>query len=113
MNKLMTIFAHQDDETFSAGGVLAKYAEIGEAIAVSLTFDPDRKKEFQKAIDYFDSALEINPKSIPALGNKAFGYINLKKIDEALQILEDAAKLNPRNYTVIATKGTLFESKKE
>ncbi|MHA2029473.1 MAG: PIG-L deacetylase family protein [Candidatus Kariarchaeaceae archaeon] len=43
---LMTIFAHQDDETFSAGGVLAKYEQ---SYAVSVTKDINRVSEFQNA----------------------------------------------------------------
>ncbi len=42
----MTIFAHQDDETFSAGGVLSKY-EL--SYAVSITKDEKRVNEFEKA----------------------------------------------------------------
>jgi len=42
----MTIFAHQDDETFSAGGTLAKYSN---SVAVSVTGDHNRKDEFQAA----------------------------------------------------------------
>ena len=47
--KIMTIFAHQDDETFSAGGVLSKYGEFGNSYAVSVTSDPKRKDEFDAA----------------------------------------------------------------
>lgn len=51
MTKLMTIFAHQDDETFSAGGVLARYADIGESCAVTVTSDELRRQEFLKACE--------------------------------------------------------------
>ncbi len=47
--KIMTIFAHQDDETFSAGGVLAKYGVYGNSFALSVTSDPKRKDEFDMA----------------------------------------------------------------
>lgn len=49
MTSVMTIFAHQDDETFSAGGTLAKYAHIGNAYAVTVTADPKRETEFVTA----------------------------------------------------------------
>jgi LmbE family N-acetylglucosaminyl deacetylase len=48
-SKIMTIFAHQDDETFSAGGVLSKYGVFGNSFAVSVTSDPKRKDEFDMA----------------------------------------------------------------
>ena len=47
----MTIFAHQDDETFSAGGILAKYAQIGESCAVTVTSDEARRNEFKDACE--------------------------------------------------------------
>lgn len=45
-DRIMSIFAHQDDETFSAGGVLAKY---DQSFAVSITKDEKRVSEFQNA----------------------------------------------------------------
>lgn len=51
-DKLMTIFAHQDDETFSAGGVLAKYQM---SHAVSITKDDNRVNEFEKACQILDT----------------------------------------------------------
>lgn len=47
--KLLTIFSHQDDETFSAGGILAKYAKEGGSFALSVTSDPSRENEFKEA----------------------------------------------------------------
>ncbi len=47
--RLMSVFAHQDDETFSAGGTLALYGK--NAYAVSITFDPKREKEFIDACE--------------------------------------------------------------
>ena len=47
--KIMTIFAHQDDETFSAGGVLSKYGAFGNSYALSVTSDPKRRDEFDMA----------------------------------------------------------------
>lgn len=53
----MTVFAHQDDETFSAGGTLAKYGRDGNAFAVSVTADPKRENEFAEAC----SVLGVQP----------------------------------------------------
>ncbi len=47
----MTVFAHQDDETFSAGGTLAKYGSKSKAWAVTVTEDSKRKQEFKDACE--------------------------------------------------------------
>lgn len=49
---IMSIFAHQDDETFSAGGVLAKY---DQSYAVSITNDVNRVSEFQNACELLNT----------------------------------------------------------
>ncbi len=47
---LMTVFAHQDDETFSAGGTVAKFSANGKkSWCVTVTSDINRKEEFDKA----------------------------------------------------------------
>lgn len=49
MTAVLSIFAHQDDETFSAGGTLARHASSGKVLAASVTSDPKRKSEFEDA----------------------------------------------------------------
>lgn len=77
---LMTIFAHQDDETFSAGGTLAKHVN---SIAVSVTKDINRETEFQAACDH----LRTKP---VALNFQTISTQNQEAIKENLiQILRD------------------------
>ena len=70
MTRIMTIFAHPDDETFSAGGVLAKYSEKGDAYALSVTSTNQRKKEFQNAC------------SIIGCKSTALDYENIDKVNQ-------------------------------
>ena len=70
---LMTIFAHQDDETFSAGGTLAKYGMKTKGWAVSVTEDPNRIEEFEKAC----SILGVTPIN---LGFESVGSHNQENV---------------------------------
>jgi len=83
---LMTIFAHQDDETFSAGGILAKYATLDGAYAVTVTADPKREKEFVDACDI----LGAEPIQLP---NTAVNPHNINQIKQ--QIIEAIRKKEP------------------
>ena len=61
--KVMSIFAHQDDETFSAGGTLARYGK--GAYAVSVTFDLNREKEFLSACEILDiNSIQLKNKEV-------------------------------------------------
>lgn len=62
---------------------------IDEGIALA------RKREFWRAIEYYDKVLAIEPSSWAALNNKAFALSNLGRLDEALRCVEEALKLNP------------------
>lgn len=84
MKKLMTIFAHQDDETFSAGGILAKYNK--NAYAVSVTFDPKRENEFRDAC----SNLGIKPVQLKFKNVSALNEIEIK-----IELVNLIQKLKP------------------
>ncbi|MCE7734898.1 MAG: hypothetical protein GPJ54_08485 [Candidatus Heimdallarchaeota archaeon] len=75
-DKIMTIFAHQDDETFSAGGVLAKYEN---SYAVSITKDENRINEFTKACELLGTqAIQLDFTSI---SESNFEAIKIKLIE--------------------------------
>jgi len=86
MNKLMTIFAHQDDETFSAGGILARYAEIGESYAITVSSDPQREEEFHAACNFLGAKGIILP-------NSSIGPTNEGEIKQ--QLLELIRDIKP------------------
>ena len=59
---VMTVFAHPDDETFSAGGTIAKHVKKGEkAISVCLTTHEERIEEFEQATKILGAKTEMLP----------------------------------------------------
>lgn len=53
------------------------------------------RKESDKALDAFDQALKLNPKSFDAEYQKGLVYTNLKKYDHAIPFFQKALELNP------------------
>ena len=77
---LMTIFAHPDDETFSVGGILALSARAGKkVISISVTTQPERREEFQRACEI----LGIQGISLP------FSSVNASNSEEIISKVID------------------------
>ena len=80
----MTIFAHPDDETFSAGGVLAKYSS---SYAVCITFDKQREVEFKQACSLLETIpiqlnyTEISSSTFNSIKNELVDTIRKHKPD--------------------------------
>jgi tetratricopeptide (TPR) repeat protein len=53
------------------------------------------RKDYQKALELYDQALEIDPKYLPAIQNKTMAHIRLGQLKEAQPCLERAMKLAP------------------
>ncbi|NIM12522.1 MAG: tetratricopeptide repeat protein [Candidatus Aminicenantes bacterium] len=54
-----------------------------------------KNREFDRAIQYFKKALDLNPQHVHSLANLGANYIETGKYIEALTVLELALKLNP------------------
>ena len=68
--------------------------------------------KYAKAIEYFDKALEIDPKSITYLLNKGISYDMLGNYDLAIQTFDKALEINPNDADVLGEKGyTLMNHK--
>lgn len=53
------------------------------------------KKEYEKAMDYYDEVIKIDKKSNIAYNNKWIVFAELKQYEKALECYEDAIKINP------------------
>jgi len=50
---------------------------------------------------YYNLALEIDPKHVPALNNKGLGLITLGNLHEAIKWLDKTVEIDPKYITAI------------
>ena len=77
----------------------------GETIFTSS--DGDNQK-IEKAIDYFDKAIEIEPLNFLAWSNKGLGLKILNRLDDALMCYERALNLQPDHVNSWFNKAVLL-----
>jgi tetratricopeptide (TPR) repeat protein len=54
-------------------------------------------KQFEKAIQDYDQAIELNPKDFNAFNNRGPAYAKLKQFEKAIQDYNQAIELNPKD----------------
>lgn len=82
--KILGVFAHPDDETFSVGGSLALASERGDDVQViSVTMDQARINEFKKACEI----LGVKGKTL------AFQHVNRSNENEVIEKLVQEIRL--------------------
>jgi len=62
----------------------------------------------QKAIPYFDKAIELNPKYVFAYNNRGTAYVDLGQYDQAILDFTEAIELNPNFYLTYYNRGVAF-----
>jgi len=65
---------------------------------------------FEKGLQHFQRAAELDPKLTIARLNEGIAFLNLQKIDEAKTALEDALKQDPKNPTAWYNLGLLAKN---
>jgi len=65
----------------------------------------DKLGRITEAIEYYDKALEINPKSKDALVNKGGSLANLNRLEEALECFSKALDIDPEDGAAWTNKG--------
>jgi tetratricopeptide (TPR) repeat protein len=66
--------------------------------------------KYQESIEFYDKAIEYDPKSSLAYANKCNNLIKIKKYEEALHVCDKAIEYNPKLAAVYNDKGVaLYE----
>ena len=70
-----------------------------------------KKKRYEEAIIYYNSALRINPAWAEVLAGIAAAYLQLAKLDDALNTYRSLLRVTGENATLYTQLGFLFEKK--
>ena len=65
-------------------------------------------KKYDKAINVWKKAIEINPEFVEGLNNLGNAFLKIKKFDEAIEYLNDALKLKPDFFETYYTLSEVF-----
>ncbi len=71
------------------------------------------KKQFDKALDYLDKAIDLYPKLTDAYNHKGICLIKLNSLDKALKCFDKALELDPCDSTLYNNKGDIYFAKKD
>ena len=62
-------------------------------------------KKYQKALEYFNLAIELEPERFEAWNNKAKALLNLNNYPEALECFDRTLKLDPKMQMLCLERG--------
>jgi tetratricopeptide (TPR) repeat protein len=87
------------------------YAQGGGATTgmFKIGVDEMKAKNWQKAVEAFNTYLEGRPKSVPALKNLGQCYQALKQTSDAIDTFQKALAIDPKRYDVAASLGFLYD----
>jgi tetratricopeptide (TPR) repeat protein len=74
----------------------------------NIAFSFGEKENHTKAVEYYEKALELNPRDEEAWYNKGFELSELGRHEEAIVCYEKALELNPRDEEAWYNKGVAF-----
>jgi tetratricopeptide (TPR) repeat protein len=65
--------------------------------------------QYQKAIELYDKALEVDPNNTDTIANKGIAFILLQKYVEASNLLDKVLTLNPNHTAGLFYKGIVLD----
>jgi len=68
---------------------------------------------YERAAQYFQSALILDPKDINSLNNLGYAYLNLNKLDDAFKIFSEVLILDSNYVEALIGQGIIFYKNKE
>ena len=75
--------------------------------------DYGRKGEYDRAIQDFTKAIQINPKDAEAYNNRGFAYEKKGEYDRAIQDFDKAIQINPKHARAYNNRGFAYEKNGE
>lgn len=115
-SEILQEFLSNFDESVDLNDLLEMDNEFDEnnpedlSIMGELYFD---NKEYEEAIEYFNSSLKILPNQPDVLEFKALALCELKKYKKALKTINKAIELTPDDDTLWDTKGNIYYAQKK
>jgi putative PEP-CTERM system TPR-repeat lipoprotein len=98
----------RNNQAQTAREVLAKYIEEVDSSPASMSIVAEfmlTQKFYKDAVDYYNSILQNQPKSLVAQNNLAMAYLGAEQFAEALEAAEKAADLAPTVPQIMDTYG--------
>jgi len=77
-----------------------QFQETRSTLFCARGFAFDELKQFEKAIDSYNSAIEINPKYAAAYNNRGISLYHLGKYEEAIDSYNSAIMSNPNDEMI-------------
>lgn len=69
------------------------------------------KGEFDKAIEQFNKAIELNPNSAGLYNNRGVSYFRKQNFDQAIRDYNKAIELNPNHFLAYYLRGLVYQIK--
>jgi tetratricopeptide (TPR) repeat protein/MinD-like ATPase involved in chromosome partitioning or flagellar assembly len=105
--KAAIAYSHADefDKSIELGGTLRAFMQKGN--------DFNLKGSFDKAIEFYQKALEFDSLNSTALFNTGFAYSNKKEFDKAIEFYQKALEIDPDDSLALFNIGVMYGEKKD
>ena len=118
IRKLIAALEREDfDEAIEICSQIINHPDAGDEIKADTLLNRansyDNKGEYDRAIQDYDKAIELNPNDAEAYNNRGVAYENKEEYDRAIQDFDKAIELNPNDAEAYRNRGIAYEHKEE